>query len=189
MAERIRVYLFDSPHKPLFTEFFNNLSSPRSAYHVKTFGLLTALLTAGNLALAGALSMPSIEEFASCVARVNSGATKGLDKLGLLTSSTREVHAAQFVKAHQYLESTLSHQEDIKFSMFMTEHALCKYSCIHKYKRSGGWVSGVHSSGINSREGKVRKRKCLLSESDPEDVERDLEDDDDAEYRPNKRFR
>ncbi|KAJ7592738.1 hypothetical protein C8J56DRAFT_764466, partial [Mycena floridula] len=75
-----------------FRTFWDTLKSSQHVedIHALTFGALTSLLLAEDLVYAGHLPMPSDQDFAECVAKMDKGAVEGLQKLGMVnTSSSR----------------------------------------------------------------------------------------------------
>lgn len=103
-------------------------------------GPLSIFLLAEDLVYAGVLDLPTEEEFATIVVKMNKGAMQTLFKLGLAGESDTPVEkAAAFLRVYRHLASVLSPEEQNRmgFGLFMFEHALCKYGRLcHKLKVS-----------------------------------------------------
>ncbi|KAJ7589435.1 hypothetical protein C8J56DRAFT_723490, partial [Mycena floridula] len=132
IAPKIDAYLNriagDSKSFTTFWKVFKSTKHPE-AIHAVTFGDSAALLFAEDLVYAGRLTMPSDNEFASCVAQLDKGAVEGLQKLGLvsLQSSKSEI-AAAFLQVCYIPTSANEKAQMGRFDVFLTEHTLCKYS-------------------------------------------------------------
>lgn len=93
------------------------------------FGALTAYLLAVDYAVAGCAKIPSTHELGEIVYRIKAGGTAGLVKLGF-DCGTEDSTARAFSQAHQYLSLNIPamQKRQMNFSIFTTEHALCKLS-------------------------------------------------------------
>ena len=97
-------------------------------------GLLARLLIAGDLAYAGVIPKPTIEEMGRMIALVNKGALNGLARLGLLnlpnkgTKLSKEEVTVAFKVVHEYLTNNLTQEEQDNMGMdpIVIEHSLCK---------------------------------------------------------------
>lgn len=92
------------------------------------------MLICGDLALAGIIDMPSVEEMGRMIADLGRGAQRGLYQLGLISSSKpNDVESTDIIQAFKnlyiYLEAALTPEEKMamSFSPLMLEHTLCKY--------------------------------------------------------------
>ncbi|KAF8067618.1 hypothetical protein FPV67DRAFT_1416126 [Lyophyllum atratum] len=115
-------------NRPEFTflELLQFLKGENRFYGV---GPLTALLIAGDMAVADACPMPSAEDVGNIIFDVKKGALKGLQKYGLVGSSpTRQEVVDAFVALHIYLVTHLTAEEKhaMGYTVLMLEHSLCK---------------------------------------------------------------
>ena len=98
----------------------------------RNIGPLTTMLICGDLALAGVLELPSVEELGRVISRLGLGAKRGLFQLGLI-SDLKTAREDEVVKAFKNLfsyldmELTPAEKQDMSFSPLMLEHTLCKY--------------------------------------------------------------
>ncbi|KAG5337039.1 hypothetical protein C0989_011043 [Termitomyces sp. Mn162] len=110
-----------------FTNVFNFLKNTKA---IRGVGPLIALLIAGDLAIAKAITMPTASELGNIIFDINKGAVKGLQKLGLVSQSpAREEVVQAFVGLNDFLEIqlTLTEKTAMGYSALMLEHGLCKY--------------------------------------------------------------
>jgi hypothetical protein len=87
------------------------------------------------------VDQPTVEELGALICRLNKGAVRGLERLGLIpvrplndrgkpTNSTPEACVRGLKTIHSILSSHLSPdvQADVRFDIIMIEHSLCKLS-------------------------------------------------------------
>ena len=97
-------------------------------------GLLARLLIAGDLAYAGVIPKPTIEEMGRMIALVNKGALTGLARLGLLnlpkkgTKLSKDEVTVAFKVVYEYLSNNLTQEEQdiMGIDTIVIEHSLCK---------------------------------------------------------------
>ena len=100
-----------------------------SLYH--GVGPLIALLICGDLALAGVIESPTKQQMGEEIASLAKGAKCGLERLNLVDASSSKADIANaFVTLYDYLDEhlTADEKELMGFSLWMLEHALCKYA-------------------------------------------------------------
>ncbi|KAF9522806.1 hypothetical protein CPB83DRAFT_727948, partial [Crepidotus variabilis] len=101
----------------------------------KNIGDLSALLMVGDLADVGFIPNFEPKQMGKFVFQANKGARDGLHHLGLISSKADEAQVVQgFVDLHTFLEVELESEakESIGYSVWMLEHALCKYKRLLK---------------------------------------------------------
>ena len=97
-------------------------------------GLLARLLIAGDLAYAGVIPKPTVEEMGRMIALVNKGALAGLARLGLLnlpkkgTKLSKDEVTVAFKVVYEYLTKNLTQEEqdNMGIDTLVIEHSLCK---------------------------------------------------------------
>jgi hypothetical protein len=99
-------------------------------------GKLTALLICGDLANAGLVEKPMVEQMARLMFDVDKGAILGLRHLGIVRSEHPSLQEVEIGLSflHNYLETNLTAEEKelIGYGIDMLEHGLCKYTRLVK---------------------------------------------------------
>ncbi|KAJ3812129.1 hypothetical protein F5876DRAFT_38110 [Lentinula aff. lateritia] len=96
-----------------------------------TFGILTAYLFTVDLVYAGRAPIPSLEEVAKMVCKLDKGGSRGLMKIGVASDSSPKQIAGGFMELFHFLDQDkeFSHiKHKVIFDPFMLEHSLCKAS-------------------------------------------------------------
>jgi hypothetical protein len=117
-------------------------------------GPLAALLVCGDLIEAGVIAMPTIEDWANLIYDVGKGATKGLQRLGLVGETfTRPDVINAFKKLDNFLDQNISSDDRdlMGYNIVMLEHSLCKFTRVVKDKNK--------ANTSQTKSGKKRKRK------------------------------
>ncbi|KAJ7604060.1 hypothetical protein FB45DRAFT_958028 [Roridomyces roridus] len=123
---------------------FLTRSKPRSLF--LEIGDLIAFLLAADFVYAGAVEMPSVDDAGYFVWKLNAGAVRGLETLGLIAPRRRKLSSSSyhlpdeaevksaFSQLYGFLDSRLSpeQKERMVFDLFMVENSLCK---------SGRWIA------------------------------------------------
>lgn len=110
--------------------------------HFWLVGKLTRLLIAGDLAYAGVIDKPTVEEMGALIAKVSKGAIAGMVYLNLLPGRAKNYHyparqtALAFKELYDRLKEELSDDERDRMGMdaIVLEHSLCKLKRMHKLK-------------------------------------------------------
>ena len=99
-------------------------------------GELTALLICGDLANAGVVEKPTVQQMARLMFDVDKGAILGLQRLGIVKSANPSLQEVEIGLSflHNYLETNLTAEEKelIGYDINMLEHGLCKYTRLVK---------------------------------------------------------
>jgi hypothetical protein len=99
-------------------------------------GKLAALLICGDLANAGVVEKPTVEQMARLMFDVDKGAILGLQRLGIVRSPNPSLQEVEIGLSflHTYLETNLTAEEKelIGYGIDMLEHGLCKYTRLVK---------------------------------------------------------
>ncbi|KAJ3902276.1 hypothetical protein F5879DRAFT_805695 [Lentinula edodes] len=117
-----------------FTEIVNFIAAAKGLDKktlFPTFGILTAYLLTVDLVYANRAPVPSLDEVAQMVCKLDKGGSRGLMKIGVALDSSSKQIAKGFIELFHFLDqdkefSHIKHQ--VVFDPFLLEHSLCKAS-------------------------------------------------------------
>ncbi|KAF8171682.1 hypothetical protein BJ912DRAFT_860433, partial [Pholiota molesta] len=126
------------PHGPRFLDVVKHIATAthrkKTAY--PTFGRLVAYLVAVDLAYAGEIPAPTLDEMGDVIEYIDKGAVGGLRVLQLFHGKGPDGAGQVFKHVFRYLDTALTETQktEMRFDVFMVEHGLCKVKRLYNLK-------------------------------------------------------